>query len=156
MIEVRREAPDDAAGRALFDEYMDLVRERAGRDMRDAEHIFATEDVFTGPGAAWLVIYDDGRAVACGGLRALAPDTGEIKRMFVSSAARRRGHARRLLSELEGISRDAGHAKIRLLTTELLPEAIALYESSGYTIVSSHVEDGHTDYWLEKDLDPLA
>ena len=53
---------------------------------------------------------------------------------------------------LEGISRDAGHAKIRLLTTELLPEAIALYKSSGYTIVSSHREENHTDYWLEKGL----
>ncbi|HEX5617282.1 MAG TPA: GNAT family N-acetyltransferase, partial [Solirubrobacteraceae bacterium] len=117
-----------------------------------AEHIFATSDVFSGAGAAWLVIYDGGQPVACGGLRPLAPGTGEIKRMFVSPAARRRGHARRLLSELESIARDAGNTRIRLLTTELLPEAIALYESSGYTIVSSHVEDGHRDYWLEKDL----
>jgi GNAT superfamily N-acetyltransferase len=152
VIEVRHEPPDSPAATALFDEYMDLVRERAGRDMRDAEHIFATTNVFDGPGSAWLVIYDDGRPVACGGLRPLEPGTGEIKRMFVSAAARRRGHARRLLGELESIARDAGNAKIRLLTTELLPEAIALYESSGYTIVSSHVEDGHTDYWLEKDL----
>jgi GNAT superfamily N-acetyltransferase len=152
VIDVRREPPDSPAATALFDEYMELVRERAGRDMRDAEHIFATSEVFSGDGAAWLVIYDDGQPVACGGLRPLAPDTGEIKRMFVSAAARRRGHARRLLAELEGIARDAGQTRIRLLTTELLPEAIALYESSGYTIVSSHVEDGHTDYWLEKDL----
>ena len=152
MIEVRHEPPDSPAATALFDEYMDLVRERAGRDMRDAEHIFATTEAFDGPGSAWLVLYDDGRPVACGGLRPLADETGEIKRMFVSAAARRRGHARRLLGELEGIARDAGKRRIRLLTTELLPEAIALYESCGYTIVSSHIEDGHTDYWLEKDL----
>jgi GNAT superfamily N-acetyltransferase len=152
VIEVRRESPDSPAGVALFDEYMDLVRERAGRDMRDAEHIFATTDVFNGPGSAWLVIYDDGKPVACGGLRALAPDIGEIKRMFVSPAARRRGHARRLLAELEGIAREAGNTTIRLLTTELLPEALELYRTSGYTIVSSHIEDGHEDYWLEKPL----
>ena len=152
MIEVRHEPPDSPAATTLFDEYMDLVRERAGRDMRDAEHIFATAEAFDGPGSAWLVIYDDGRPVACGGLRPLAPGTGEIKRMFVSATARRRGDARRLLGALEGIARDAGNSRIRLLTTELLPEAIALYESSGYTIVSSHIEDGHTDYWLEKDL----
>jgi GNAT superfamily N-acetyltransferase len=152
VIEVRHEPPDSPAATALLDEYMELVRERAGRDMRDAEHIFATAEVFDGPGSAWLVIYDDGHAVACGGLRPLAPETAEIKRMFVSAAARRRGHARRLLGELEGIARDAGNRRIRLLTTELLPEAIALYESSGYAIVSSHIEDGHTDYWLEKEL----
>jgi GNAT superfamily N-acetyltransferase len=152
VIEIRHEPPDSPAATALFDEYMELVRERAGRDMRDAEHIFATAEVFDGPGSAWLVVYDEAQPVACGGLRPLAPDTGEIKRMFVSAAARRRGHARRLLGELEAISRDAGHKRVRLLTTELLPEAIALYKSTGYTIVSSHVEDGHTDYWLEKDL----
>jgi GNAT superfamily N-acetyltransferase len=152
VIEIRHEPPDSPAATALFDEYMELVRERAGRDMGDAEHIFATAEVFNGPGSAWLVVYDEAQPVACGGLRPLAPDTGEIKRMFVSAAARRRGHARRLLGELEAISRDAGHKRVRLLTTELLPEAIALYKSTGYTIVSSHVEDGHTDYWLEKDL----
>jgi hypothetical protein len=57
-----------------------------------------------------------------------------------------------MLRELEAIARDAGNTRIRLLTTELLPEAIALYRSTGYHELSSHVEDGHTDYWLEKAL----
>ena len=152
MIEVRREPPDAPAAQALFDEYMALVRERTHAEFQPVEHIFATPDAFSGPGSAWLVIYEDGEPVACGGLRALDGDTGEIKRMFVTAAARRRGHARRLLSELEGIARDAGQTRIRLLTTELLPEAIELYRRTGYAIVSSHVEDGHQDYWMEKPL----
>lgn len=152
MIEVRHEPPDSPAARALFEEYMDLVRDRAGRDLREADHIFATADVFNGPGSAWLVMYDDGRPVACGGLRPLEAGIGEIKRMFVTATARRRGHARRLLNELESLARAAGQTRIRLLTTELLPEALALYERSGYAIVSSHREADHTDYWLAKDL----
>jgi GNAT superfamily N-acetyltransferase len=152
VIEVRHEPPDAPAAQALFHEYMELVRERAGSDFQPVEHIFATPDVFDGPGAAWLVIYDGDAPVACGGLRPLGPDTGEIKRMFVTRSARRRGLARRLLAELEGIARDAGQTRIRLLTTELLPEAMELYRKSGYTIVSSHVEDNHRDYWLEKAL----
>ncbi len=152
MTEVRHEAPDAPAAQALFDEYMALVRERTHADFQPVEHIFATPDAFSGPGSAWLVIYDDGQPVACGGLRALDADTGEIKRMFVTANARRRGHARRLLAALEGIARDAGQTRIRLLTTELLPEAIELYRRTGYTIVSSHVEDGHEDYWMEKPL----
>jgi GNAT superfamily N-acetyltransferase len=152
VIEVRQEPPDAPAAQALFDEYMGLVRERTHASFQPVEHIFATPDVFSGPGSAWLVIYDGDQPVACGGLRALDADTGEIKRMFVTAAARRRGHARRLLTELEGIARAAGQTRIRLLTTELLPEAIELYHRTGYTIVSSHVEDGHTDYWMEKPL----
>jgi GNAT superfamily N-acetyltransferase len=152
VIEIRHEPPDAPAARALFDEYMELVRERAGRDFQPVEHIFASPEVFSGPGAAWLVAYDGDRAVACGGLRPLAPDTGEIKRMFVTPTARRRGLARRLLAELEAIARDAGQTRIRLLTTELLPEALELYAKAGYTVVSSHIEANHTDYWLEKSL----
>jgi GNAT superfamily N-acetyltransferase len=152
VIEVRHEAPDGAAARALFAGYLELVRERAGADFQPAEHIFATPEAFHGPGSAWLVIYEDGEPVACGGLRPLRPDVGEIKRMFVAARARRRGHARRLLSELEAIARDAGHTRVRLLTTELLPEALELYRTAGYAVVSSHREDDRTDYWMEKSL----
>jgi GNAT superfamily N-acetyltransferase len=152
VIEVRHEAPDAPAARALFAEYMQLVAERAGESLEGAEHIFATADVFNGPGAAWIVLYDDGAPVACGGLRPLSPAVGEIKRMFVTARSRRRGYGSRLLAELEGIARDAGQQRIRLLSTELLPEALALYRKNGYTIVSSHVQDGHRDYWLEKPL----
>jgi len=152
VIEVRHEAPDGPAARTLFDEYMALVRERTHAGFQPVEHIFATPEAFSGAGSAWLVVYDDGEPVACGGLRALDADTGEIKRMFVTAKARRRGHARRLLAALEAIARDAGQTRIRLLTTELLPEAIELYRKTGYAIVSSHIEDGHTDYWMEKSL----
>ena len=152
MIDVRHEAPDSAAARALFAEYMELVAERAGKTLEGAEHIFATPEVFSGPGAAWIVLYDDDQPVACGGLRPLAPGVGEIKRMFVTARSRRRGYGSRLLAELEGLARDAGQARIRLLSTELLPEALELYRKHGYAIVSSHIEDGHRDYWLEKAL----
>jgi GNAT superfamily N-acetyltransferase len=152
VIDIRHEAPDSPAARALFAEYMELVAERAGQSLEGAEHIFATSDAFNGPGAAWIVIYDDGEPVACGGLRPLSPGVGEIKRMFVTARSRRRGYGSRLLAELEGIARDAGQARIRLLSTELLPEALALYRKNGYTIVSSHMQDDHRDYWLEKPL----
>ena len=152
MIEVRHEAPDGPAAQALWDEYMALVRERAGPDFVPSEHIFATVDVFRGPKAAWIVLYDDGAPVACAGLRELEPGVAEIKRMFVTPRARGRGLARRLLAELEGIARDGGQRWMRLFTTDMLPEAMALYASEGYTVRSSHPLDGRTEFWLEKAL----
>jgi GNAT superfamily N-acetyltransferase len=77
---------------------------------------------------------------------------GEIKRMFVTENARGRGHARRLLGELETLARELGHRRIRLITTEVLTEARSLYASAGYRVASSEVEDGRSDYWLEKEL----
>lgn len=152
MIEVRHEPPDAPAAKALFDAYMELVRERLGPEFVPTEEIFATPDAFDGPGSAWLVLYEDGEPVACGGLRPLPPDCGEIKRMYVAPGARGRGHGRRLLAELEAIARDAGQRRIRLITTSALTEARALYSAEGYAIAATKTYPDRVDYWLEKAL----
>ena len=151
MIEIRSEPPDAPAARALYAAYLALVCERLPGFV-PSEDIFSTADAFSGPGSAWLVLYEDGEPVGCGGLRQLAPGVGEIKRMFVREAARGRGHGRRLLTELEAAARAAGYRRIRLYTTEVLAEARALYESAGYTVASTHERDGRRDCWLEKAL----
>jgi GNAT superfamily N-acetyltransferase len=151
MIEVRSESPDAPAAHQLFDAYMALVRERLPGFV-PTEDIFSTADAFSGPGCAWLVLYEDGVPVGCGGLRPLAPGVGEIKRMFVRAAARRRGHGRRLLAELEAAARAAGYRRVRMYTTEVLAEARALYASAGYALLRTHERDGRRDVWLEKAL----
>jgi GNAT superfamily N-acetyltransferase len=152
VIEVRREPPDGPAARALWDEYMALTRERLGDEFRPTEAIFGSPEDFD----AWLVVYEDGAAVACGGLRELEPGTGEIKRMFVTASARGRGHGRRLLGELEALAAAAGQRRVRLLTTEVLVEARALYESAGYAVASTFRIEGRTDYWMEKAITPAS
>ena len=149
---IRRESPAGAASQALFSEYFALVRERLGDAFVLTEAIFAAEDDFRGEGAAWLVLYEGGAAVACGGLRPLGPGTAEIKRMFVTAAARGRGHARALLAELEGLAAQDGRERVRLYTTEVLREARALYAAAGYQPVGVVAIDGRIDLWLEKRL----
>jgi GNAT superfamily N-acetyltransferase len=153
VIEIRHEPPDAPAARMLFADYMRDVNARLG-DFTPTEEIFATPDAFDGSGGAWLVIYEDGAPVACAGLRRIDARTGEIKRMFVVEAARGRGHARRLLAELEGIAREAGIERIRLLTTTVLTEARALYVAQGYEVVEAFPmrNPDRTDFWLEKTL----
>jgi len=146
---IRHEAPSGAASQALFAEYLELVRARLGDAFVPSEEIFATEDDFRGEGAAWLVLYEGDGAVACGGLRPLAPGVAEIKRMFVTAPARRRGHA---LAELERLAADDGRERVRLYTTEVLREARALYRACGYRPVGVAAIDGRMDLWLEKRL----
>ena len=105
-----------------------------------------------GPGTAWLVLFDGGRPAGCGGLREAEPGVGEIRRMFVSGSARRRGYGRRLLDALEARGRELGYARMRLFTTTMLVEARALYESAGYEIVARPVEVDRHDFVMEKDL----
>jgi GNAT superfamily N-acetyltransferase len=56
----------------------------------------------------------------------------EVKRMYVVPAARGRGLARTMLAHLERTAAEAGADVVVLETGLRQPEAIALYESSGY------------------------
>ncbi|MFD9741432.1 GNAT family N-acetyltransferase [Umezawaea sp. NPDC059074] len=95
---------------------------------------------FSAPLGYFVVGYLDGVPVACGGWRAhdgvpeapLVAGDAEIKRMFVVEAARGRGLARAVLAELERAAVAAGRLRMVLETGVIQPEAIALYESSGY------------------------
>lgn len=100
------------------------------------------DGVFDPPRGAFFLGYLGDEPVAMGGWR-LRPDvhvlgaTGaaEIKRMYVAPAARGAGHARTMLAHLESTAALSG-AEVMILETGLAqPEAIALYESSGYTPV---------------------
>jgi GNAT superfamily N-acetyltransferase len=90
---------------------------------------------FAAPDGVFLVGRVDGRAVACGGFRRHDGTACEVKRMFVRPEHRGRGHARTLLAALEDAARGAGYGRVLLETGTGQPEAIALYESSGYTRV---------------------
>jgi len=148
-------APEPASGeasRALFAEYLALVGSRLGAEFVPTEDIFASEEAFDGPGAVWLVARYRRRAVGCGGLREAAPGVGEAKRMFVTASARGRGVGSLLLAELERHAREAGHARLRLYTTEVLTEARRLYARWSYRPVGVAATGGRLDLWLEKRL----
>lgn len=78
------------------------------------------------------VAYDRGEPVGCGALREIEPGVGEVKRMFVAPAARGHGIARRILEALEDTARSRGWPVLRLGSGTRQPEALGLYESSGY------------------------
>lgn len=96
---------------------------------------------FMPPAGVFYVGYLDGVAVASGAWRSVGLDrlgsrrTAEIKRMYVVEEAQRRGLARVMLAHLEATARVAGFEVMVLNTGHAQPEAIALYESSGYVPV---------------------
>jgi GNAT superfamily N-acetyltransferase len=63
--------------------------------------------------------------------------TAEVKRMYVAPAARGLGVARRMLARLEDTAAGAGAEAMILETGAAQPEAMALYESSGYLRIES-------------------
>ena len=87
---------------------------------------------FLPPEGLFLVARVDGAPAGCGGWRALGDGRAEIKRMFTVAEHRNRGVARAVLAELERTAAAAGIEQLVLETGTVQPEAIALYESSGY------------------------
>lgn len=85
-----------------------------------------------------MVAYADDEPVGCGAFKEYAPDSVEIKRMFVQPAHRQRGVARAVLAELESWAAELGYANCVLETGKRQPEAIALYQRSGYAFTPNY------------------
>lgn len=85
-----------------------------------------------------VVAYADDEPTGCGAFKEYAADLVEIKRMFVQPAQRRRGVAKALLAELERWAGELGYAGCVLETGRRQPEAIALYQRSGYALTLNY------------------
>ncbi len=83
------------------------------------------------PGVTVFVARVDGVALGMAAL-VVSESGAELKRLFVSDAARGRGFAGSLLDALEEHARGAGVASIRLETGNRSDAAVALYEKRGY------------------------
>jgi GNAT superfamily N-acetyltransferase len=139
-LDLRRTAFDHPDALRLIAELQQVYQQRYGGD--DATPVDITE--FAPPQGHFVVAYAGGEPVACGGWRArdggdpvLRAGDAEIKRMYVRQPARGRGFARAVLAELERTAAAAGRLRAVLETGTAQPEAIALYESSGYKPVDS-------------------
>ena len=82
------------------------------------------------------MLIDGGEVLAGGGLRRIADDTCEVKRMWTAAGHRRKGYASQVLTGLEDAARAAGYSTLLLETGPLQPEAIALYTGRGYHRIS--------------------
>jgi GNAT superfamily N-acetyltransferase len=120
---------DDPVSTALIEAVQQVYVVRYGG--RDATPVEPAE--FAPPRGLFLVGRLHGDPIACGGWRIVEPGLAELKRMYVASGFRGRGLSRILLAALEDSARDAGVTRLRLETGHRQPEAIRLYETSGYT-----------------------
>jgi GNAT superfamily N-acetyltransferase len=148
LFEVR--AYDDPDVTALIADLQQEYVRRYGQ--QDASHVDPAE--FAEPSGLFLVCVNDGAIAAMGGWRGHGESVVEIKRMYVPEAFRRRGLARAVLAELERRAAETGARRIVLNTGLEQPEAVALYESSGYlpTAGFGHYADAPLALFFAKDL----
>jgi putative acetyltransferase len=121
-------------------DFIELVRlldlELAARD--GEEHAFYAQYSTIDTIQHALVLYNDAQPVACGALRKYDDQAVEVKRMYTLPEVRGQGHAASVLQALEDWARALGFKKCILETGTRQPEAIALYEKSGYSRIPNY------------------
>jgi GNAT superfamily N-acetyltransferase len=127
---------DDPRARPLVDELSREYDERYGLNdgiPSSAELSRYPPELFSPVlGGAFLLVERDGEIVAGGAFKRVDDATVEVKRVWTSSAHRRQGLARTVMTELEREAAARGYRTVELTTGARQPEAVALYLSLGY------------------------
>ena len=85
-----------------------------------------------------VVVYGSDRAVGCGAIKPFDESSVEVKRMFVRPTNRNQGAGAIILAELERWAKELGYSYTVLETGLKQPEAIRLYEKSGYKRIPNY------------------
>lgn len=121
------ESPDQPEVQAMFDEARALY---LGMYPGGRNRLPGIADLKK-PGTTFWVVREDGAAIGCGAL-VENDGWGEIKRMYVVSAARRRNIGALILETIEDFAEKRDISLLRLETGERQAAAISLYRSHGY------------------------
>src|SRR5262245_7209422 len=126
-----RIAPEDPRTGEIVAMIAELDRYLTSLYPAESNHLLALE-ALTAKNVAFFVARRDGAAEACGALVCESPDWGEIKRIYVRPGARGLGLGRAVLAAIEAEGRKMGLRRLRLETGSRQPEALGLFERSGY------------------------
>ena len=153
MIEFRTCPVDEQPAAGLVDQMRaEMAVLYDGLNLDAADMPKAGPDELGAPHGTFVVGYEDGVPVCCGGIKRLPDGACEIKRMFVVPAARGRGVARALLAELEARARELGYSVARLDTGPRQPRAQRMYERGGYVPIENFNANPVATFFGEKRL----
>jgi GNAT superfamily N-acetyltransferase len=85
-----------------------------------------------------VVAFENNLPVGCGAIKSYDLQTMEVKRMYTLPEHRGKGIAKNILKELEKWAAELSCNKCILETGRRQPEAIELYQRSGYTIIPNY------------------
>lgn len=133
-IEITREPYGSPVSRPLTDAQARELRERYGG--WEGAGPEPEPEAFEEPIGCFVVARLDGEPVGCAGVCPSDDESSaELRRMYVVPEARGKGIARALMSDLEEKARLLGYRSLRLETGPEQPEAVNLYETSGFEVI---------------------
>ena len=103
-----------------------------------------------------IVAYENNNPVGCGAIKTFGNEAMEVKRMYVLPSHRGKGIAGIVLNELEQWAKEFGYIKCVLETGINQPEALALYNKSGFKRIPNYGQyaDVSSSFCFEKVLKP--
>jgi GNAT superfamily N-acetyltransferase len=153
MLEFRMFAADEEPAATLVQAMRDEIAAiYDGLDLDGPDMPKAGPGELGPPGGTFVVGFEDGVPVCCGGVKRLPDGACEIKKMFVAEHARGRGVARALLVELEQRARDLGYGVARLDTGPRQTRAQRMYERAGYDVIANFNGNPVATFFGEKRL----
>jgi GNAT superfamily N-acetyltransferase len=96
------------------------------------EHLHHLPASYTGSGGAFWVGVIDGVLAGTCGVYPVAPDTFELRKMYLLPSTRGLGLGQRLLDRAVAWTREHGGKALVLDTIEEMTRAIAFYEANGF------------------------
>jgi putative acetyltransferase len=101
-----------------------------------------------------VLVIENEIPVSCGAMKPFDENTMEVKRMYTREAARGKGFAQRILSEIETWAKALNYQRLVLETGIHQPEAIALYKKCGFQIIDNYGQYAgvETSYCFEKSI----
>ena len=157
LVEIRQVDPESTDAQRCLRAYVaELNRRSPERGFDPRQGATAEPHEVRPPNGAFVVVYLRGEAVGCGAVKHHPGAVTDIKRMWLAESARGLGLGRRLLEHLEGLARDHGASEAHIETSDVLPEAIALYRSAGYVEVPPFNDEPFADRWFTKPLRPSS
>lgn len=97
------------------------------------------QSFYAPPGQIFLAT--DSRPLGCIALRPMEPGIGELRRLYVTPDARTSGLGRRLTEHVLTHAHNNRMTRVVLNTLPTMTNAIALYESLGFTAIDPYVTD---------------
>ena len=93
------------------------------------------------PTGELLLARSGGEALGCVGMRPIGePAICEMKRLFVSPAARGLGVGKALVADIIHAAQQAGHGEMRLDTLPTMTAATALYREAGFVEIDAYYD----------------
>ena len=88
----------------------------------------------------FFVVYENDEAIACGCIKHFkyAPDSIELKRIFVIKPKRRKNIASAVVEKCEDKARELGYKYIVLVTGVDMDEPLGLYKKLGYEYIDNY------------------